>query len=977
MDGAPYEAGHGRRRGWGRGRGGRGGGGRRFSGPPPSAERTREMAAQQLQQSLFRLGDADAFNAVEELPRVARWLHAQSFEFPEAVYSALRIMVTEQPHKIPLTAALVGILVLEAPPAPPAPEGAPQPPASLGKRILTNLITGFERDLDAHYWRNVRLELVFFAALIPLGIISASSVRAALRELARVLSAGELAPASGADQAAMCIVDTLCRAGTDLLQPDPAGTGEAGDARVPPKEQLNALVEAVSTYGAQRGAQPELVSPFRLSDLPEELAFLQVEAFEHRVQALETLRDRGYIRPAFIPSTTDLLPAGITPVGSSVPAAERTASVPEVRIAAVPHATAAYHEGEAVDARAAVGLRPDTGKGPTEIERSARGPDRVGRAARWFDSESVPVPGSVSAVVLRGIVLDMVDLYVINRKEAAQALLSLPLWMRRGTFGGNVPPYKGLFGEEGGASWHVEGDGAEYSLEDLLVETVLAEALLLPTAPQLPLYYSSLLREIVSAAPQQVAPSLGRTMRRLHAASGAARVDGEVLRRLADWFSVHLSNFNFTWAWPEWAGDASLPWTHAQRALDRRLVELEVRLAYYDRIKGTVPEELQEALMPAEEPAPVYTYAHAEHPYHARAMLLFNSIKAKASVQVVQADLQSFAQSIVVPAGQVPSPEEEQRGMVDDAAQADEVVRDVVVQTLLNAGSRSFSHLLNVVERYHDLLRALSTTPAARVTILASTARFWARSAQWVLIVFDKLLQYRIVEPVDVVTYVFSPPSDAPGAVLLHAGNSSAFSFSADATELGGTLRDWSSFNWWLVLRLTVEKVVGRVGQLTQRVGATATAAPPSNAPIGAPPADASLPARPTDVSYSAASAAGVASGSTTSQEEAKVHLDAVALEQRRVLVSAMSGFIQLLQQHRAFDAQPASAADADAPHTWQAWWIAQWYTEFVRLFHAVLATNRETILANVFAATPADDAALRTFEQACTLAEETASTGT
>ena len=169
------------------------------------------------------------------------------------------------------------------------------------------------------------------------------------------------------------------------------------------------------------------MSPFRLSDLPEELAFLQVEAFEHRVQALETLRDRGYIRPAFIPSTTDLLPAGITPVGSSVPAAERTASVPEVRIAAVPHATAAYHEGEAVDARAAVGLRPDTGKGPTEIERSARGPDRVGRAARWFDSESVPVPGSVSAVVLRGIVLDMVDLYVINRKEAAQALLSLSL----------------------------------------------------------------------------------------------------------------------------------------------------------------------------------------------------------------------------------------------------------------------------------------------------------------------------------------------------------------------------------------------------------------------------------------------------------------------------------------------------------------------------------------------------------------------
>ena len=329
--------------------------------------------------------------------------------------------------------------------------------------------------------------------------------------------------------------------------------------------------------------------------------------------------------------------------------------------------------------------------------------------------------------------------------------------------------------------------------------------------------------------------------------------------------------------------------------------------------------------MPANEPAPQYAYGADNAPHHAPAMQLFNSLKAKASVQVVQADLQSFRESIVAPPTDVPDDEDD--GRVATPTEAERVVRDMAVQTLLNAGSRSFSHLLNVMERYHELLRALSQTPTARLEILASTARFWENSPQWVLIVVDKLLQYRIVEPGDVVTFVFA---DRDAAVP----QKEPFSFSADATELGGTLRDWSSFNWWALLRLTVDKVLGRVALLRGCLQDLQQ----SNAPGDVP-------------------------GAPATAEETQVHLDAILLDQRKVLTAIVEAFVRLT----GADAPRTLPEDADA-QAWQSWWVAQWYRAFVALYHRVLMENRETVLANVFASVPGDHPCLRAFEEACTM---------
>ena len=100
------------------------------------------------------------------------------------------------------------------------------------------------------------------------------------------------------------------------------------------------------------------------------------------------------------------------------------------------------------------------------------------------------------------------------------------------------------------------------------------------------------------------------------------------------------------------------------------------------------------------------------------------------------------------------------------ATNIDSVLRSIAIQSLLHTGSRSFSHFLNAVERYLPLLRNLAAggistsggmpSLEARMDILTASARFWKRNRQMVGIVLDKLMQYQIVDPTDVVSWAFA-----------------------------------------------------------------------------------------------------------------------------------------------------------------------------------------------------------------------------
>jgi len=255
--------------------------------------------------------------------------------------------------------------------------------------------------------------------------------------------------------------------------------------------------------------------------------------------------------------------------------------------------------------------------------------------------------------------------------------------------------------------------------------------------------------------------------------------------------------------------DLSLTVQHPRRAFMRRAIEFEIRLSYHDRIMKTLPESMQtpEAYTIAEQaPGPDFEYDDpgkfccppssilllnillVGKPHHDAAQAVLNLFRGRAKAEDVISHLDTLKSTL----------ESSDEGHVN----VDAVMRSIAVQSLLHIGSRSFSHLLNAIERYLPLLRNLASSGVssvggggnaeAKADILSAAAAFWRHNRQMVGIVFDKLMQYQIVDPTDVVSWTF-----LNGAVI------------GQFSELAGPM-NLSTFEWDL-LKGALDKANGRV----------------------------------------------------------------------------------------------------------------------------------------------------------------------
>jgi nuclear cap-binding protein subunit 1 len=155
----------------------------------------------------------------------------------------------------------------------------------------------------------------------------------------------------------------------------------------------------------------------------------------------------------------------------------------------------------------------------------------------------VPNPGTALGWTLRGTVLDLVHVFEVNRKESARILLSLVRYFSPGTFKSSAPcPTDG----------DAEVPTSTLSIESLIISTILGAMFLLPISPCKSVYYGSVITELCKSSPNTVAPPVGRSVRRLFTMMGGEGLDIEIIRRTAEWFAIHLSNFGFQWMWKEW-----------------------------------------------------------------------------------------------------------------------------------------------------------------------------------------------------------------------------------------------------------------------------------------------------------------------------------------------------------------------------------------------------------------------------------------
>ena len=272
--------------------------------------------------------------------------------------------------------------------------------------------------------------------------------------------------------------------------------------------------------------------------------------------------------------------------------------------------------------------------------------------------------------------------------------------------------------------------------------------------------------------------------------------------------------------------DLTLSTRHPKRTFMRQAVELEVRLSYHDRILKTLPPGMQvpEAGIISElAPGPDYEYddagaiyltltdkknvaqPHPGKPHHDAAQSILNLFRGRAKAEDVILHLETLKSTLLESSA-------EDEGGVD----VDTVARNIAVQSLLHIGARSFSHLLNAIERYLPLLRSIAggegsgvaggvgavgggggKVEEAKLGILSAVARFWRGNRQMVGIVFDKFMQYQIVDPSDVVVWTFGRRDEGPGD-----------------GEGGRFLSGWE----WELVKGALDKANGRVASARRKV---------------------------------------------------------------------------------------------------------------------------------------------------------------
>ncbi|TKY62990.1 Nuclear cap-binding protein subunit 1 [Spatholobus suberectus] len=294
-----------------------------------------------------------------------------------------------------------------------------------------------------------------------------------------------------------------------------------------------------------------------------------------------------------------------------------------------------------------------------------------------------------------------------------------------------------------------------FRYEYLMAETIFSQLLMLPQPPFKPVYYTLVIIDLCKALPGAFPAVVAGAVRTLF--ERIADLDMECRTRLILWFSHHLSNFQFIWPWEEWAYVLDLPRWAPQRVFVQEVLEREVRLSYWDKVKQSIENApgLEELLPP--KGGPNFSFGAEdgkESNEHVLSGQLNNMVKGKAPVR----EIISWIDESVFP----------NNGL--------EVTLRVVVQTLLNIGSKSFTHLMTVLERYGQVFAKVCPDQDKQVMLIAEVSSFWKSNTQMTAIAIDRMMGYRLVSNLAIVRWVFLAEnieqfhtSDRPWEILRNA----------------------------------------------------------------------------------------------------------------------------------------------------------------------------------------------------------------
>ncbi|EJU06060.1 hypothetical protein DACRYDRAFT_60601 [Dacryopinax primogenitus] len=853
-------------------------------GPYRREQYNPETPEQTIRKEIYAFGNvtekgADSFDfAPTRIPPFAKRLvsrRATSTEtnVKDAIADAVRVGAVEQPYKIAAYAALLALMVhpdrVETETLGEADENTESNLSSGSSGIMDDVVKGFQSSLDGLRWREIRLTIHLFAHLTRSGTISGNSLLQLLQTFIAVLDEFGVSHHRGL-QAALC-------AGEGVLI-----AGEALSAQSP--EAVKAILSSMEMFAVAYSATKAVVVPFvqqyGTDDQNDERSYEFLNAL---IAALKSLISTSFA-DAELPFPLPYAVISLKDVD-----VEAQFSLPTLIVPPEVIEVEGVDEGSSEESRAPIGAAREF-------------PDVY---LRLFDDEVTPSPSGLTGYLLRAMVSDTINIFEVNRREAARILTELPRWCKKGVLK--------LKNSEGVA----EGD---WQLEPLLVETILSHCFTMPRPEQMPLYYHSLLTELCKLAPQTAGPAVGKSIRKLYSLLGDGLLP-EVSRRFAEWFSVHMSNFNFGWVWKEWVSDISLPPAHPKRKFMRRAIELEVRLAYFDRIVQALPPPIREpeaGIVPEEAATAQFEFGNSENEHHQASNTIAKLMQGNPEQRIPRSTPQEVIDEVNRIREQLAQGEYTQE-------MADQTARAITFQTLLNVGSRSFSHLLNAIERYLPLLRNLAGPNGAKQQLLDETQKFWRQDEQRILIVFDKLMQYQILDPVDIINWCCASDSTVDSKMNGHSERSTR----------------WFSTFRWEALRSAIDKANGRVTVAKKRAAALRKEDDEARAKVASAGDDYAMADNPD------AFEAPTPVVDSPALANALKALATLTKEQKSSLTAALTGFCRILvYSPDGLSWEERDQWDEDGWGSWETW---GWFRHFCTFYCSYLRSYANTLEAVVF----------------------------
>uniref|UniRef100_A0A8C2I4P5 Nuclear cap-binding protein subunit 1 n=1 Tax=Cyprinus carpio TaxID=7962 RepID=A0A8C2I4P5_CYPCA len=276
-----------------------------------------------------------------------------------------------------------------------------------------------------------------------------------------------------------------------------------------------------------------------------------------------------------------------------------------------------------------------------------------------------------------------------------------------------------------------------------IVEVIFGELFQLPSPPHIDVMYTALLIELCKLQPGSLPQVLAQATEMMY-----MRLDTMntiCIDRLINWFSHHLSNFQFRWSWDDWADCLTQDIEKPKPKFVKEVLEKCMRLSYHQRIVDIVPPSFS-ALIPAN---PVCSYKYEEEtecplPGLAMATTVSNAIKNRASNE-----------EILIVLKDVPNPNQD-----DDDDEGDgfnPLKIEVFLQTLLHLAAKSFSHSFSALAKFHEVLKNLTDSDEGKLHILRVLYEFWRNHPQMISVLVDKLIRTQIVDCAAVANWIFSP----------------------------------------------------------------------------------------------------------------------------------------------------------------------------------------------------------------------------